>query len=245
MTLRIYTRMEDLEVRSHWKNVFPERTEIACAILAVFGTRKLANGFIPADGGRSSLDGMEGIPFHSWHGDFRLRMCTQDEVYRCAAYMFDFFEGTEPGDYDHEVLKRVTREVDISLKKILPHGCRKAGLVTVSRDGESGTQNTPELCNLLYWPLRRNLEDISVLANGRVFGHETFALVQISPDGVLHRVGNAVALEQGMISDLWEEQEKLVEGSPFTLESLEWAPALVAGAERMEATKPIEKITTP
>lgn len=177
----------------------------AAAILAAFAAGGLGNGFLSVDPNGEAWENF-------WvAGNFTVYDCTKEEVHECAEYLLSSVDLLSPSVEKPESIVRVLKGVARALDKALPYGCRKAGIVRVQRYGENNGREMSQLCNLLYWPLMEDVTDISVLATGDIKGCETFALVRKGPHGIFRRVGIAIALFNGNISEFWGEVQPVVE----------------------------------
>jgi hypothetical protein len=183
-----------------WENTY---IAAAAAVLAAFGAGGLVNGFLTPD--QESKYARIRVPGSITVG------CTQEVIDQSATYFFNWALGSntiEQPELAGDVLLRVGR----SLEYILPYGWRTAGIVRIRRYGDHSGRNMLELCNLLYWPLLDDLTGVRVLGSGNLLEHETFAVVRLGLNGILKRVGTAIALIKGNLSDAWGEQQPIVEG---------------------------------
>jgi hypothetical protein len=183
------------------------------AILAAFGAGRLVNGFL----GISHVEDKWNLAVSS--GRLWVTGCTQEEVNECAKYLSaEVTCGKNQEMKQPASIGRVVFLVSLSLQGLLPDGCKTAGIVRVPRHSQqNGHEMTTQLSNLLYWPLLKDLTNVRAVALGEMTQHETFALVRTGTHGILHRVGSAIALTEGRMSEYWGERQPLVEGARIDL----------------------------
>lgn len=171
----------------------------AAATLAAFGAGGMANGYLSVRPDRE----------HFYDLAFNVYMTTEEEVYETAGCLYESFY--TPNTKLPEASGRVLVEVSRTLERLLPYGCKEASIVRVRRFGDSNGMNLSELFNLIYWPFISDLTGISALVTGEYLEYETFALVRREANGVLRRVGSAIAPQKGRISEFWGENQPVVE----------------------------------
>jgi hypothetical protein len=194
--------LEERLYEPSWKNI---HMAAAAAILAAFAVGGFGNGFLSVDPNSETWENLRVT------GNLSVYDCTKEEVHECAVYLISLVGLLSPPVEKPESITRVLKGVARALEKALPYGCRKAGIVRVRRYGENSGREMSQLCNLLYWPLMEDITDICVLATGDFKGYETFNLVHRGPHGIFRRVGIAIALFEGNISEFWGEEQPVVE----------------------------------